>query len=60
MPLNPAAKGMADGLASGHTAYGQSEGIVLFVTQPGERNAFDQRWLEYHLLQEYVVFSFLL
>lgn len=24
------------------------------VVQPGERNAFDQRWIEYNLLKKYV------
>ncbi|KAK6351172.1 hypothetical protein TWF718_004342 [Orbilia javanica] len=26
---------------------------IMFVIQDGERNAFDQRWLEYHLTQKY-------
>jgi hypothetical protein len=25
------------------------------VVQDGERNAFDQRWLEYELLEQYVL-----
>lgn len=27
---------------------------ILFVVQDGERNVFDQRWLEYELLEKYV------
>lgn len=27
---------------------------ILFVVQAGERNVFDQRWLEYELLEKYV------
>lgn len=25
---------------------------VVMIVQPGERNAFDQRWIEYTLLEE--------
>jgi glutathione synthase len=25
----------------------------MMVVQPGERNAFDQRWIEYNLLKKY-------
>jgi glutathione synthase len=25
---------------------------VIMIIQPGERNAFDQRWIEYNLLQK--------
>lgn len=27
--------------------------VVLLVAQPNERNAFDQRWIEYRLHSEY-------
>lgn len=27
------------------------------VVQPGERNAFDQRWIEYNLLKKYEPFD---
>lgn len=30
---------------------------ILFVVQAGERNVFDQRWLEYELLEKFVKFS---
>ncbi|KAK9473734.1 uncharacterized protein V1510DRAFT_391712 [Dipodascopsis tothii] len=49
MPANPAARDLAAGLAAAHKAYGVADALVLFVVQPGERNAFDQRWLEYEL-----------
>jgi hypothetical protein len=29
--------------------------VILFVVQEPERNAFDQRWLEYHLLEDHQV-----
>ena len=51
--------GLADGLAEGHKAYGEGlvskETAVLFLVQEGERNAFDQRWLEYSLLERYLL-----
>jgi hypothetical protein len=28
---------------------------ILFVVQPNERNVFDQRWLEYDLLERYAL-----
>lgn len=55
LPDNPAMFSLADGLAEGHKAYGEGvvakETGVLFLVQEGERNAFDQRWLEYSLLE---------
>lgn len=57
LPVNPAAQGIACGLAKAHKAYGSGgEGrktAVLFVVQHGERNVFDQRWLEYDLLEKH-------
>ncbi|BFZ53069.1 Glutathione synthetase [Savitreella phatthalungensis] len=57
LPKNPATEGLAAGLAAAHSAYGVKDAIVLFVVQPGERNAFDQRWLEYALLETHGVHS---
>ncbi|KAF2866543.1 hypothetical protein BDV95DRAFT_504752 [Massariosphaeria phaeospora] len=53
---------LAQGLAVAHKAYGQSRTgrtlCVLFVVQEPERNVFDQRHLEYALLEESGVCSF--
>jgi glutathione synthase len=38
-------------LAEGWKAYGNDNAKVLFVVQDGERNVFDQRWLEWKLLE---------
>ncbi|KAK9370130.1 glutathione synthase [Lipomyces kononenkoae] len=57
MPVNPAARGLAKGLGVAHNAYGVKGSIVLFVVQKFERNAFDQRWLEYYLLEDFGVVS---
>jgi glutathione synthetase len=59
IPLNPAARELAAGLAAAHVVYGEAgrgrEKVVLFIVQPGERNVFDQRWLEYALLEDHGV-----
>jgi len=50
-PENDSLKQIAAGLAEGWRAYGKDEAAILFVVQEGERNVFDQRWLEYELLE---------
>ena len=61
LPKNDTIAGLAKGLAAGHVAYVSSGGSpsskILFVVQPGERNVFDQRWLEYELLETYGIHS---
>ncbi|KAJ7590685.1 hypothetical protein C8J56DRAFT_857918 [Mycena floridula] len=52
-PNNHATKMLAAGLAAAHKAYGVPSSQILFVVQPGERNVFDQRWLEYELLERH-------
>ncbi|KAK3295988.1 uncharacterized protein B0H64DRAFT_160655 [Chaetomium fimeti] len=51
LPANNSAEGLAAGLAAAFRAYGKSalgnQTCVLFLTQDGERNIFDQRHLEY-------------
>jgi glutathione synthetase len=53
---------LAQGLAAGHKAYGSSRTgkplCVLFVVQEPERNVFDQRHLEYALLEQGGIRSF--
>ncbi|KAM0790180.1 hypothetical protein ACM66B_005498 [Microbotryomycetes sp. NB124-2] len=55
IPKNQALHGLAAGLAAAHRAYGQDNARVLMITQDNERNAFDQRPLEYELLQTHDV-----
>lgn len=58
--------GLADGLAVAHKEYfkkttivsGASKQAVLFVVQPGERNVFDQRHVEYSLYNNHGVSSY--
>ena len=53
LPSNDSAAGLAAGLRAAFDAYGPSSlghpTCVLFLTQSGERNVFDQRHLEYAL-----------
>ncbi|TFL02602.1 glutathione synthase [Pterulicium gracile] len=54
-PPNNTTAGLAQGLAAAHEAYNVPGSSVLFVVQPGERNVFDQRWLEYELLERHSI-----
>ncbi|ODO07992.1 glutathione synthetase [Cryptococcus amylolentus CBS 6273] len=56
-PQNEPLKHLAAGLAAGWKAFGDDEAVVLFVVQDGERNVFDQRWLEYELLETHGIHS---
>lgn len=66
LPRNTALQLLADGLAQAHKTYvaeldykraSHEEPRVLFVVQEKERNAFDQRWLEYELLERHNIRS---
>ena len=48
LPPNPAADGIAEGLARAHALYGDAEASILFVVQPEERNHIDQE----HVVQQ--------
>ncbi|CAE7067950.1 unnamed protein product [Rhizoctonia solani] len=52
-PENNTRNGLVEGLSAAHTAYKKPSARILFVVQPNERNMFDQRWLEYELLDKY-------
>ncbi|OCH89932.1 glutathione synthase [Obba rivulosa] len=54
-PQNRTIAGLAEGLAEAHKAYNVPDARILFVVQGGERNVFDQRWLEYELLEKYSI-----
>ncbi|KLO04901.1 glutathione synthase [Schizopora paradoxa] len=55
LPLNETTKTIVDGLAAAHRAYGNKDAYILFVVQDNERNVFDQRWLEYGLLENHSI-----
>ncbi|TDL16651.1 glutathione synthase [Rickenella mellea] len=54
-PPNRTTAGIVDGLVAAHEAYGVKDARILFVVQAGERNVFDQRWLEYELLEKHSI-----
>ncbi|KAL1392347.1 glutathione synthetase large chain [Phyllosticta capitalensis] len=62
LPESKSVPSLAAGLAAAHIAYGPSKSenplCVLFVVQDPERNVFDQRLLEYSLLNKSGVRSF--
>ncbi|GJJ07834.1 hypothetical protein Clacol_002039 [Clathrus columnatus] len=55
MPVNNTLSGLVEGLVFSHRAYGNESARILFVVQDGERNIFDQRWLEYELLEKHSI-----
>ncbi|KAI0331124.1 glutathione synthase [Cubamyces sp. BRFM 1775] len=55
LPPNDTIAGLAEGLAAAHKAYDSPSAWILFVVQDGERNVFDQRWLEYELLEKHSI-----
>lgn len=60
LPINPALQGLASGLAVAHKHYISDRDDacgIAFIVQSGERNAFDQRWLEYDLLETHGIKS---
>lgn len=48
LPANNAIHGIPAALAAAVKAHGK-QGVVMMVVQPGERNAYDQQWLQYQL-----------
>ncbi|KAJ6511360.1 hypothetical protein C8R47DRAFT_1094789 [Mycena vitilis] len=54
-PPNNTTAGLVEGLAAAHAAYNVKEAKILFVVQVGERNVFDQRLLEYELLEKHSI-----
>ncbi|KAK9766737.1 Glutathione synthetase [Basidiobolus ranarum] len=55
LPESKSFTGIAKGLAQAHEIFGVKEAVILFVVQPNERNIFDQRWIEYNLLNNHGV-----
>ncbi|EDO33034.1 predicted protein [Nematostella vectensis] len=51
LPYNRALEGMAEGLAQAWEFYGSNKAVVVMVVTDDERNAFDQKFLEFHLHQ---------
>ncbi|KAJ4482475.1 glutathione synthase [Lentinula aciculospora] len=54
-PSNHSTSDLVKGLAAAHLAYNVDGSRILFVVQAGERNVFDQLWLEYELLEKHSI-----
>ncbi|KND01668.1 glutathione synthetase [Spizellomyces punctatus DAOM BR117] len=55
LPRNSSIKDIAKGIAKAWSLYGSASAVVIMIVQPGERNAFDQRWIEYNLFYEHKI-----
>ncbi|KAJ2704296.1 Glutathione synthetase [Coemansia sp. IMI 203386] len=53
IPENESLTSIGDGIAAGFELYGSKEAIVVMVVQPGERNVYDQRWVETRLWERH-------
>lgn len=53
LPTNNAIEGIPAGLAAAAKAHGAAGGVVVMVVQPGERNAYDQQWLQLQLWEQH-------
>ncbi|KAG1473679.1 hypothetical protein G6F56_000822 [Rhizopus delemar] len=53
LPKNHAIESFADGLASAWKLYNNPSARIVMIVQPGERNVFDQRWIEYDLQERH-------
>lgn len=49
IPVNTSADGLAEGIVTAWTHYGNQNAVVLFLVYPVERNMYDHRWLEYSI-----------
>lgn len=62
VPISDSANQLAKGLADGNYYYNNqnhsTKTVILFIVQPGERNCFDQRHIEYALLQNHQIKSY--
>lgn len=62
LPVSDSINEIAGGLAQGNYFYNDekdsNQTVVLFVVQPGERNCFDQRHIEYSLLNNHGIKSY--
>jgi len=55
LPDNPAIQKIPEALAAAAAAHGAPGGAVVMVVQPGERNAYDQQWIQLRLWEDHGV-----
>ncbi|KAJ2621217.1 Glutathione synthetase [Coemansia spiralis] len=53
LPENESLTSIGDALASGFKLYGNKDAVIVMVVQPGERNVYDQRWIETRLWERH-------
>lgn len=57
LPISNSVKDIAKGISQGNYYYNDEDNndktIILFIVQPNERNCFDQRHIEYSLIEKY-------
>ncbi|KAJ3415197.1 hypothetical protein HDV05_005337 [Chytridiales sp. JEL 0842] len=53
MPDNISITALPKGIARAFELYGARDAVVVMVVQPGERNIFDQRWIENTLFEKH-------
>ncbi|KAI8988918.1 glutathione synthase [Pilobolus umbonatus] len=55
LPDNQTMESIAQGLADAWKLYNNPKACIAMIVQPNERNAFDQRWIEYTLFNNHRV-----
>ena len=55
LPEHNAMDGIVDAMGAAAAEYGQLGGVMVMVVQPGERNAYDQQWLQTRLWERHGV-----
>jgi glutathione synthase len=55
LPSNEAMEGISRALAAATAAAGGPGAVMVMIVQPGERNAYDQQWLQQTLWQQHGV-----
>jgi glutathione synthase len=55
LPSNEAMAGISRALAAATAAAGGPNAVMVMVVQPGERNAYDQQWLQQTLWEQHGV-----
>ncbi|PSC71148.1 glutathione synthetase [Micractinium conductrix] len=55
LPGHNAMDAIADAMGGAAAEYGGQDGVVVMVVQPGERNAYDQQWLQTRLWERHGV-----
>ncbi|KAJ2568089.1 Glutathione synthetase [Coemansia sp. RSA 1813] len=55
LPENESLTSIGDAIAAGFDLYSNKDAVVVMIVQPGERNVFDQRWVEKRLWERHQI-----